>query len=37
MMQKSAEVFEKLPKNDINYYNDAKEFIRRWTEKRLRR
>lgn len=37
MMQKSAEVFKKLPKNDINYYKDAKEFIRRWTEKRLKR
>lgn len=37
MMQKSAEVFKKLPKNDINYYKDAKEFIRRWKEKRLRR
>ena len=31
MMQKSAEVFEKLPKNECNQYNDAKEFIKRWT------
>lgn len=30
MMQKSAEVFETLPKNKYNQYNDAKEFIRRW-------
>ena len=37
MMQKSAEVFEKLPKSDCNQYNDAKEYIRRWTEKRLKR
>lgn len=37
MMQKSAEVFKKLPKNECNQYNDAKEFIRRWTEKRLKR
>lgn len=36
MMQKSAEVFKKLPKNDINYYKDAKEFIRRWEEKQLK-
>ena len=37
MMQKSAEVFKKLPKNDINYYKDAEEFIRRWEEqKRIR-
>lgn len=35
MMQKSAEVFKKLPKNDCNRINDANEFIRRWTEKRL--
>ena len=34
MMQKSAEVFEKLPKNDINYYKDAEEFIRRWEEQK---
>mgnify|MGYP002917957959 CR=1 FL=1 len=27
MMQKSAEVFKKLPKNECNQYNDAKEFI----------
>lgn len=31
MMQKSAEVFKKLPKNQYNQYNDAKEFIKRWT------
>lgn len=37
MMQKSAELFKKLPKNDCNQYNDAKEFIRRWTERRLKR
>lgn len=37
MMQKSAEVFEKLQKNECNQYNDAKEYIRRWTEKRLKR
>lgn len=37
MMQKSAEVFKKLPKNECNQYNDTKEFIRRWTEKRLKR
>lgn len=30
MMKKSAEVFKELPKNDINYYKDAEEFIRRW-------
>lgn len=37
MMQKSAEVFKKLPKNECNQYNDAKEFIRRWEEqKRIR-
>ena len=37
MMQKSAEVFEKLPKNECNQYNDAKEYIRRWEEqKRIR-
>ena len=34
MMQKSAEVFKKLPKNDINYYTDAEEFIRRWEEQK---
>ena len=34
MMQKSAEVFKKLPKSSINYYNDAKEFIRRWEEQK---
>ena len=34
MMQKSAEVFKKLPKNDINYYKDAEEFIRRWEEQK---
>ena len=37
MMQKSAEVFKKLPKNDINYYKDAEEFIRRWKEKQSNR
>ena len=37
MMQKSTEVFEKLPKNECNQYNDAKEYIRRWEEqKRIR-
>lgn len=37
MMQKSAEMFKKLPKNDCNQYNDAKEYIRRWEEqKRIR-
>lgn len=37
MMQKSAEVFKKLPKSSINFYKDAKEFIRRWEEqKRIR-
>ncbi len=37
MMQKSAEVFKKLPKNDINYYKDAEKFIRRWEkQKRIR-
>lgn len=30
MMQKSAAVFEQLPKNDFNRYEDAMEFIRRW-------
>lgn len=30
MMQKSAAVFEQLPKNDFNRYKDAEEFIRRW-------
>ena len=34
MMQKSAVVFKKLPKNDINYYKDAEEFIRRWEEQK---
>lgn len=34
MMQKSAEAFKKLPKNDINYYTDAKVFIRRWEEQK---
>ena len=34
MMQKSVEVFKKLPKNDINYYKDAEEFIRRWEEQK---
>lgn len=34
MMQKSAEVFKNLPKNDINYYTDAEEFIRRWEEQK---
>ena len=32
MMQKSAEVFEKLPKNECNQYNDAKEFIKRTSD-----
>ena len=37
MMQKSAEVFKKLPKSSINFYKDAEEFIRRWEEqKRIR-
>ena len=37
MMQKSAEMFDKLPKNECNQYNDAKEYIRRWEEqKRIR-
>lgn len=30
MMQKSAAMFEQLPKNDFNRYKDAKEFLRRW-------
>lgn len=30
MMQKSAAMFEQLPKNDFNRYEDAMEFIRRW-------
>ena len=30
MMQKSAAVFEQLPKNDFNRYKDAREFLRRW-------
>lgn len=34
MMQKSAEVFKNLPKNDINYYTDAEECIRRWEEQK---
>ncbi len=34
MMQKSAEVFKELPKNDSNYYNDAEEFIRKWEEQK---
>ncbi len=34
MMQKSAEVFKNLPKNDINYYKDAEEFIRRCEEQK---
>ena len=32
MMQKSAAVFEQLPKNDFNRYEDAMEFIRMWGE-----
>ena len=32
MMQKSAVVFEQLPKNDFNRYEDAMEFIRMWGE-----
>ena len=34
MMQKSAEVFEKLPKSSCNYYKDANDFIGMWTEER---
>lgn len=34
MMQKSAEVFKKLPKNDFNKCNDTEEFIRRWEEQK---
>lgn len=30
MMQKSAAVFEQLPKNDFNRYKDARKFLRRW-------
>ena len=30
MMQKSAAMFEQLPKNDFNRYKDAREFLRRW-------
>ena len=30
MMQKSAAMFEQLPKNDFNRYEDAREFLRRW-------
>ncbi len=32
MMQKSAAVFEQLPKNDFNRYEDAMEFIKMWRE-----
>lgn len=32
MMQKSAAMFEQLPKNDFNRYEDAMEFIRMWGE-----
>lgn len=32
MMQKSAAVFEQLPKNDFNRYEDVMEFIRMWGE-----
>ena len=32
MMQKSAAMFEQLPKNDFNRYEDAMEFIRMWRE-----
>ena len=32
MMQKSAAMFEQLPKNDFNRYKDAREFIRMWGE-----
>ena len=32
MMQKSAAMFEQLPKNDSNRYEDAREFIRMWRE-----
>lgn len=32
MMQKSAAVFEQLPKNNFNRYEDAMEFIRMWGE-----
>ena len=34
MMQKSAEVFENLPKSSCNYYKDANDFIGMWTEER---
>lgn len=34
MMQKSAEVFKKLPKSSINFYKDAEEFIRRCEEQK---
>lgn len=34
IMQKSAGAFEKLPKDECNQYNDAKEFIRRWKEQK---
>lgn len=30
MMQKSAAMFEQLPKNDFNRYKDARAFIKRW-------
>ena len=30
MMQKSAAMFEQLPKNDFNRYEDARTFIKRW-------
>lgn len=34
MMQKSADVFKKLPKSSINLYKDANDFIRMWEEQK---
>ncbi|WP_148467950.1 tetratricopeptide repeat protein [Alistipes sp.] len=34
MMQKAAEVFEQLPKDDSNRYEDVMEFIRMWEEQK---
>lgn len=32
MMQKSAAVFERLPEDDVNLYQNACDFIRIWTD-----
>ena len=32
MMQKSAAVFERLPKSSVNHYKDANEYLKMWME-----